>query len=120
VGEQTPKSLLDDFASCESWSDGIDFDLHVVTRFGLWDENYETFDPCDAVTATANLFDVKLVLLALLNRLVEGTLKAHVFHLVSFVQLVLREKTQTPTRIVTVRRSLQPVYLTHQHLEDEP
>ncbi len=83
---------MDDFASGESWSDGIDFDLHMVTRFGLWDENYETFDPCDSVTATASLFDVKLVLLALLNWLVEGTFRAHAFHLVHLVQLVLREK----------------------------
>ena len=98
-------SLLDDFAGCESWSDGIDFDLHVVARFGLWDEDYETFDPCDSVTATAGLFDVKLVFLAFLNWLVEGTFKAHAFHLVQFVQLVLREKTQTSTRLVTVGRS---------------
>jgi hypothetical protein len=82
VGERTPRSLLDDFASCESWSNRIDFDLHVVTRFGLWDENYEAFDPSDSVTATAGLFDVKLVFLALLNWFVDGTFKAHLVHLV--------------------------------------
>ena len=93
MGEKTPRSLLDDFASCESWSDRIDFDLHTVSRFGLWDENYETLDPCDSVTATASLLDVKLVLLAFLNWLLEGTLIAHAFHLVQCVQLVLRRKT---------------------------
>ena len=82
MGEKTPRHLLDDFASCESWSDRIDFDLHMVTRFGLWDENYETLYSCDSVTATAGLLDVKFVLFALLNWLVEGTFKAHVFHLV--------------------------------------
>ena len=88
-----PMFLLDYFASCESWSNGVNFDLHVVTRFGLWDENYETLDPRNSVTATASLFDIEFVLLALLNWFIEGTFKAHAFHLVSFVQLVLREKT---------------------------
>ncbi len=83
---------MDDFACGESWSDRIDFDLHVVTRFGLWDEYYEAFDSSDSVTATAGLFNVKLVLFALLNWLVEGTFKAHAFHLIHLVQLVLREK----------------------------
>jgi hypothetical protein len=90
--KKLPRFLWDYFASCESWSDGIDFDLHVVTRFGLWDEYYEAFDSCDPVTATAGLFDVKLVFLALLNWFVDGTLKAHVIHLVDLIQLVLREK----------------------------
>ena len=94
---KAPGFLLDDFASCESWSDGINFDLHVVARFGLWDENYEPLNPSDSVTATASLFDVELVLLTLLNWFVEGTFKAHAFHLVCLVQLVLREKTKTPT-----------------------
>ena len=89
---KTPRCLLDDFARGESWSDRIDFDLHVVTRFGLWDEYYEAFDSSDSVTATAGLFNVKLVLFALLNWLVEGTFKAHAFHLIHLIQLVLREK----------------------------
>ncbi len=89
---KTPRCLLDDFACCESWSDRIYFDLHVVTRFGLWDEYYEAFDSSYSVTATAGLFNVKLVLFTLLNWLVEGTFKAHAFHLIHLVQLVLREK----------------------------
>jgi hypothetical protein len=87
-----PGCLLDYFTCGESWSDRIDFDLHVVTRFGLWDEYYEAFDSSDSVTATAGLFDVKLVLLAFLNWLVEGTFETHVFHLILLIQLVLREK----------------------------
>jgi hypothetical protein len=38
----------------------------------------------------------------------------------SFVQLVLREKSQTSTRMVTVGRSLQPVHLTKQGVGAEP
>jgi len=92
MGGKTPRFLLDYFAGCESWSNGIDFDLYMVTRFGLWDENYETLDPRDTVATTASLFDVKLVLLALLNWFVDGTFKAHAFHLVHLIQLVSREK----------------------------
>jgi hypothetical protein len=47
----------------------------------LWDEDYEAFDPCDSVTATAGLFDLYFVLLPFLYWLVEGTFKAHAFHL---------------------------------------
>jgi hypothetical protein len=81
-GVTLPEVLLDDFAYGESWTDGVDFDLHVVARFGCGDEDYEAFDSCDSVTATASLFDVKLILLAFLNWLVDGTFKAHAFHLV--------------------------------------
>ncbi len=73
--------LLDDFAYRESWTNRIDFDLHVIARFGLWNEDYETFDPGYSVTATASLLDVKFVLFAFLNWLVEGTSRAHAFHL---------------------------------------
>jgi hypothetical protein len=73
----------------------------MVARFGLGYENYEAFDSGDSVAATADFFNVKLVLLTFLNWLVEGTFRAHAFHLVQFVQLVRREKTQTSTRLVT-------------------
>jgi hypothetical protein len=72
---------LGDFAGRESWTNRVDLDLHVVARFGLRNEDYETFDPCYSVTSTAGLLDVKFVLFAFLNWLVEGTFKAHVFHL---------------------------------------
>ena len=75
-------SLLDDFAGCESWTNGIDFDFHLIARFGLWNEDYETLDSCDPVTASAGLFDFKLVFFAFLNWLVEGTFEAHAFHLI--------------------------------------
>jgi hypothetical protein len=74
--------LLYDFTGCESWTNGVDLYLHFIARFGLWDEDYEAFDSCDSVTATAGLFDLNLVFLAFLNRLVEGTFIAHAFHLV--------------------------------------
>ena len=73
--------LLDDFACCETWTNCVDLYLHLVARLGLRDENYEAFDPCDSVTATAGLFDLNLVFLTLLNWLVEGTFKTHTFHL---------------------------------------
>ena len=92
-GENSLWFLLGDFAYCESGSNGVNFNLHVVARFGLWDEDYEAFDSCYSVTATASLFDVKLVLFAFLNWLVEGMFHAHSFHLIQFVQLVFREKT---------------------------
>jgi hypothetical protein len=79
-----PEFLLDDFAYGESWTDGVDLNLHVVARFGLGDKDHEALDPSDSVTTTARLFDVKLVLLAFLNWLVEGTFKAHAFHLIHF------------------------------------
>jgi hypothetical protein len=113
VGVKSPLALLDYFAYCESWSYGVYFDLHVVARFGLWNKDYEAFDPCDSVTATAGLFDVKLVFLAFLNWFVDGTFKAHSIHLIQLVQLVLRDKTKTSTRMVTEGRSLQPVCLTY-------
>jgi hypothetical protein len=83
-GDDAPRLLLDNFAGCESWTNGVDLDLHVVARFSLRNEDYEAFDPCDSVTATAGLFDVEFVLLPFLNWLVEGTLKAHTFHLIQF------------------------------------
>jgi hypothetical protein len=79
-----PDVLLDDFAYGESWTNGVDLDLHVVARFGLGDEDYETLDPSDSVTTTARFFDVKLVFFTFLNWLVEGTFKAHAFHLIRF------------------------------------
>ena len=79
-----PVFLLDDFASCESWSYRVDFDFHVVARFSRWNEDYEAFDSCDSVTATAGLLDVKFILLTFLNWFVYGTVKAHAFHLVQF------------------------------------
>jgi len=79
-----PEVLLDDFAYRESWTNGVDLDLHVVARFSLGDEDHEALDPSDSVTATARLFDVKLVFFTFLNWLVEGTFKAHAFHLIRF------------------------------------
>jgi hypothetical protein len=79
-----PDVLLDDFAYGESWTNGVDLDLHVVARFGLGNEDYETLDPSDSVTTTARFFDVKLVFFTFLNWLVEGTFKAHAFHLIRF------------------------------------
>jgi hypothetical protein len=76
-----PEVLLDDFAYRESWTNGVDLNLHVVARFGLGNEDHEAFDPCDSVTATARLFDVKLVFFTFLNWLIEGTFKTHSFHL---------------------------------------
>ena len=76
-----PLFLLDHFACRESWANGVNLDLHVVARFGLWDEDYETLDSGYSVTATASLLDVKFVLFTFLNWLVEGTFKAHMFHL---------------------------------------
>ncbi len=75
------KILLDDFACCETWTNGVDLYLYLVARFGLWDKDYKAFDPCDSVTATASLFDLNFVLLAFLYWLVEGAFKAHAFHL---------------------------------------
>ena len=75
---------MDDFAYGESWTNGVDLNLHVVARFGLGDEDYEAFDPSDSVTATARLFDVKFVFFTFLNWLVDGTFKAHAFHLIRF------------------------------------
>ncbi len=72
-------SLLDDFACCESWTNGVDLYLHLIARFGLWDKDYEAFDPCDSVTATAGLFDLDFILFPLLNWLVERAF--HTFHL---------------------------------------
>jgi hypothetical protein len=92
-GGNPPGFLLDDFACGESWTNRVNLDLHMVARLGLWDEDYETLDPSYSVAATAGLLDVKFVFLTFLNWLVEGTFKAHAFHLVQFVQLVLREKT---------------------------
>jgi len=92
-GGKPPGFLFDDFADRESRTNRVDLDLHVVARFGLWNEDYETLNPSYSVSTTASLFDVKFVFLTFLNRLVEGTLKAHTFHLVQFVQLVPREKT---------------------------
>jgi len=92
-GGNPPGVLLDDFACGESWTNRINLDLHFIARFGLWNKDYEALDPSYSVSSTASLFDLKLVLLTFLNRLVEGTFKAHAFHLVRFVQLVLREKT---------------------------
>jgi hypothetical protein len=79
-----PDVLLDDFAYGESWTNGVDLDLHVVARFSLGNEDYETLDPSDSVTTTARFFDVKLVFFTFLNWLVEGTFKAHAFHLIRF------------------------------------
>ena len=87
------KLLLDDFTGCETWTNGVDLYLHLIARLSLWHEDYETFDPRDSVTATAGLFDLNFVFLAFFYWLVEGTFKAHSFHLVLFIQLVLREKT---------------------------
>ena len=84
--------LLDYFAGRESGAYRVDFYLHFVARLSLGDEDYEAFDPCDSVTATAGLFDVKLVLLALLNWFVEGLFITHAFHLIRLNQLVPREK----------------------------
>jgi len=75
---------LDNFSGCESGSNGVDFDLHFIARFGLWDEDYEALDSCDSVSATAGLFDFEFVFFAFLNWLVEGTFIAHAFHLVQF------------------------------------
>ena len=74
-------TLLDDFACCESWTNGVDLYLHLVARFRLRDEDYEAFDPCDSVAATAGLFDLNFVFLPLLHWLVEGTFITHTFHL---------------------------------------
>ena len=93
AGGNPTSLLLDDLAGCESGTNRVDSDLHVVARFGLRNEDYEALDPGYSVTSTAGLLDVKFVFLTFLNWLVVGTLKAHVFHLVHFVQLVLREKT---------------------------
>jgi len=92
-GGNPPGFLLDDFACGESWTNRVNLDLHFIARFGLRNKDYEALDPSYSVTATASLFDFKLILLTFLNWLVEGTFKAHAFHLVRFVQLVLREKT---------------------------
>jgi hypothetical protein len=92
-GGNPPGFLLDDFACGKSWTNRVNLDLHMVARLGLWNEDYETLDPSYSVTARASLLDVKLVFFAFLNWLIEGTFKAHAFHLVHFVQLVLREKT---------------------------
>ncbi len=73
--------LLDDLACCESWSNRVDLDLHVITRLCRRNEDNETFNSCDPVTATAGLFDVKLILLTFLNWLGYGSFKAHAFHL---------------------------------------
>jgi len=70
-----------DFASCETGTNSVDLYLHLVARLGLWDENYEAFDPCDSVTATASLFDLNFVFLPFLHWLTEGTLRTHAFHL---------------------------------------
>jgi hypothetical protein len=91
--KKPPMPLLDYVAGCESWTNRVDLDLHVVARFRLWNEDYEALDSSDSVTATAGLFNVKFVFFTFLNWLVEGTFKAHSFHLVLFIQLVLREKT---------------------------
>jgi hypothetical protein len=79
-----PEVLLDDFAYGESWTNGVDLNLHVVARFSLGNEDHEALDPSDSVTATARFFDVKLVFFTFLNWLVEGTFKAHAFHLICF------------------------------------
>jgi len=73
--------LLDYFASCETWTYGVDLYLHLIARFRLGDKDNEAFDPCDSVTTTARLFDLNLVFLPLFHWLVEGTFKAHAFHL---------------------------------------
>jgi len=39
IRRKTSISLLNYFAGCESGSNGVDFDLHVVARFGLWDKD---------------------------------------------------------------------------------
>jgi len=74
--------LLDDFTGCESWTNGVDLYLHLIARFRVWDKDYEAFNPCDSVTATASLFDFNLVFFPFLYWLVEGTFGAHAFHLV--------------------------------------
>lgn len=98
-----PTFLLDDFAGGESWTNRVDSDLHMLAGSSLRNEDYETLDSGYAVATTANLLNVKFVFLPFLNRLAEGTLIAHLFHLIQLVQLVVREKTQTPTRMVTLR-----------------
>jgi hypothetical protein len=103
-GRKSSRVLLDHLACGESWANRVNLDLHFVARFGFWYKDYEAFDPSYSVSSTASLLDLKLILLTFLNRLVEGTFKAHAFHLVRFVQLVFREKTWTPTRMVTVGR----------------
>jgi hypothetical protein len=45
----------------------------VLTRFGLGDEDDETFHAGDSVASAAGLFDVNLVLFAFFNWLVEGS-----------------------------------------------
>jgi hypothetical protein len=73
--------LLDDFSGCEPWTYGVDLYLHLIARLGLWDEDYEAFDPCDSVAAATGLFDLNFVFLPFLDWLVEGTFKTHAFHL---------------------------------------
>ena len=100
-----PSFLLDDFAGCESWTNGVDLYLHLIARFRLGNEDYEAFNPCHSVTTAAGFLDFNFVLLPFFDWLVEGTFIAHAFHLVRFVQLVRRQKTRTSARILTIGRS---------------
>lgn len=96
--------LLDEFAGCESWTNCVDLDLHLIARFGLGDEDYEAFDPCDSVATATGLFDFNFVFLPFLDWLMEGAFIAHAFHLdFSFVQLVRREKTGASERLITYK-----------------
>jgi len=78
---QASSVLLDEFAGCESWANGVDLYLHLIARFGLWDEDYEAFDPCDTIAAATGLLDFNFVFLPFLDWLMEGAFIAHAFHL---------------------------------------
>jgi len=109
---------LDDFARGESWTNRVDLNLHVVARFRLWDEDDEAFYPSDSITATAGLFDIKLVFFTFLNWLTEGTFKAHAFHLIRFSSASSSGENKDANAKVTKGRSFQPVYLTYSMKEN--
>ena len=78
------QGLLDDFTGCESWTNSVDLNLHFIARFRVGDKDYEAFNPCDSVSATARFFDFNFVFFPFFYWLVEGTFIAHAFHLVHF------------------------------------
>ena len=73
IGDYRERSLLDDLTGCKSGTHLSNSHFDVLTRFGLRDEDDETFHPGDAVASAAGLFDVNFVLLAFFNWFVEGS-----------------------------------------------
>jgi hypothetical protein len=65
------RCLLDNLGGRKSWTNLSDAHFHVLARFGLGDEDDETFHTGDTVASAAGFFDVNLVLFTLFNWLVE-------------------------------------------------